>query len=63
LGYAAGRKTTIDVTDLIWKRASMKSFSLFLTTCGAMGYRMERHFSIASIRCGQAIVAKTFPSG
>src|ERR1700735_5592806 len=29
LGYAAGRKTTIDVTDLIWKRASMKSFSLF----------------------------------
>src|SRR5262249_48636272 len=29
LGYSAGRKTTIDVTDLIWKRASMKSFSLF----------------------------------
>ena len=29
MGYAAGRKTTIDVTDLIWKRASMKSFSLF----------------------------------
>src|SRR5260370_5569236 len=28
-GYAAGRKTTIDVTDLIWKRASIKSFSLF----------------------------------
>jgi NADPH2:quinone reductase len=29
LGYAASRKTTIDVTDLIWKRASIKSFSLF----------------------------------
>src|SRR6202790_5395652 len=29
LGYSAGRKATIDVTDLIWKRASMKSFSLF----------------------------------
>ena len=29
LGYAAGRKATIDVTDLIWKLASMKSFSLF----------------------------------
>ena len=29
LGYSAGRKSTIDVTDLIWKRASMKSFSLF----------------------------------
>src|SRR2546422_3858045 len=29
LGYSAGRKATIDVTDLIWKRANMKSFSLF----------------------------------
>ena len=28
LGYSAGRKTTIDVTDLIWKRASMSGFSL-----------------------------------
>src|SRR6267143_4901647 len=29
LGYSAGRKSTIDVTDLIWKRAGIKSFSLF----------------------------------
>src|ERR1700677_1756662 len=29
LGYSAGRKTTIDVTDLIWKRAWMAGFSLF----------------------------------
>src|SRR5712672_1716193 len=29
LGYSGGPKTTIDVTDLIWKRASIKSFSLF----------------------------------
>src|ERR1700723_736548 len=29
LGYSAGRKTTIDVTDLIWKRAHMAGFSLF----------------------------------
>src|ERR1700749_3104646 len=29
LGYSAGRKTTIDVTDLIWKRARMPGFSLF----------------------------------
>jgi NADPH2:quinone reductase len=29
LGYSAGRKTTIDVTDLIWRRASMSGFSLF----------------------------------
>jgi NADPH:quinone reductase-like Zn-dependent oxidoreductase len=29
VGYSAGRKTTIDVTDLIWKRAQMAGFSLF----------------------------------
>jgi NADPH2:quinone reductase len=29
LGYSAGRKATIDVTDLIWKRARMAGFSLF----------------------------------
>ncbi|HWN97936.1 MAG TPA: zinc-binding dehydrogenase [Blastocatellia bacterium] len=29
LGYSAGRKTEIDVTDLIWKRARMSGFSLF----------------------------------
>jgi NADPH:quinone reductase-like Zn-dependent oxidoreductase len=29
LGYSAGRKTMIDVTDLIWKRARMAGFSLF----------------------------------
>jgi NADPH2:quinone reductase len=29
LGYSAGRETTIDLTDLIWKRARMAGFSLF----------------------------------
>jgi NADPH2:quinone reductase len=29
LGYSAGRKTLIDVTDLIWKGARMGGFSLF----------------------------------
>ena len=29
LGYSAGRKTTIDVTELIWKGARMAGFSLF----------------------------------
>jgi NADPH2:quinone reductase len=29
MGYSAGRKTTIDVTDVIWKRARMAGFSLF----------------------------------
>jgi NADPH2:quinone reductase len=29
LGYSAGRTATIDLTDLIWKRARMSGFSLF----------------------------------
>ena len=29
LGYAAGRQATIDVTHLIWQRASIQSFFLF----------------------------------
>src|SRR5258707_3060425 len=32
LGYSAGRKTTIDLTDLILKRARMAGFSLFSPT-------------------------------
>jgi NADPH:quinone reductase-like Zn-dependent oxidoreductase len=35
LGYSAGRKTTIDLTDLIWKRARMSGFSLFAQTPAA----------------------------
>jgi NADPH:quinone reductase-like Zn-dependent oxidoreductase len=30
LGYSAGRTATIDLTDLIWKRARMSGFSLFV---------------------------------
>jgi NADPH:quinone reductase-like Zn-dependent oxidoreductase len=29
LGYSAGRQTTIDVTDVSWKRANMSGFLLF----------------------------------
>jgi NADPH:quinone reductase-like Zn-dependent oxidoreductase len=36
LGYSGGRKTTIDVTDLIWKRARMAGFSLFAQSHSAI---------------------------
>jgi NADPH2:quinone reductase len=36
LGYSAGRKTTIDLTDLIWKRARMAGFSLFAQSPAAV---------------------------
>src|SRR6202048_4802892 len=61
LGYAAGRKATIDVTDLIWKRASMKSFSLFAQPVGAWSAAWSVIFSLLQSGAVKPIVAKTFP--
>ena len=61
LGYAASRKTTIDVTNLIWKGASIKSFSLFAQPVSVLA---EAWTTITGLlRSGQVkpIVAKTFP--
>jgi len=61
LGYVASRKTTIDVTHLIWKRASIKSFSLFAQPVSAWA---EAWTTITELlKSGQVkpIVAKTFP--
>jgi NADPH2:quinone reductase len=60
LGYAAGRETTIDVTNLIWKGASIKSFMLFSETVSA---RLDAWSAISKLfASGQIkpIVAKTF---
>jgi NADPH2:quinone reductase len=46
LGYSAGRKTTIDVTDLIWKRARMAGFSLF-----APNERLFPASKVHALRC------------
>jgi NADPH2:quinone reductase len=61
LGYSAGRKATIDVTDLIWKRASMKSFSLFAQPPSA--YAEAWGAIVPLLRSGavRPIVARTFP--
>jgi len=61
LGYAASRETTIDVTNLIWKGASIKSFSLFAQPVSVLA---EAWTTITGLlRSGQVkpIVAKTFP--
>ena len=61
LGYAASRKTTIDVTNLIWKGASIKSFMLFSQPVSAWA---EAWATIKELlKSGQVkpIVAKTFP--
>jgi NADPH2:quinone reductase len=60
LGYAAGRETTIDVTNLIWKGASIKSFMLFTETVSA---RLDAWSAISKLLASgriKPIVAKTF---
>ena len=58
LGYAGGRKATIDVTDLIWKQASIKSFILF-----GQPQADAWNAIVPLLRSGviKPIVAKTFP--
>jgi NADPH:quinone reductase len=61
LGYSAGRKATIDLTDLIWKRASMKSFSLFAQP--PVTWEKAWNSIVPLLQSGaiKPIVAKTFP--
>jgi len=61
LGYSAGRKTTIDVTNLIWKRASIKSFSLFAQPPAAWADAWNTIVSLLQSGAIKPIVAKTFP--
>jgi len=59
LGYSAGRKATIDVTDLIWKRASMKSFSLFSQPAEVWTTAWSVIFPLLQSGAVKPIVAKT----
>jgi NADPH2:quinone reductase len=61
LGYAAGRRATIDVTDLIWKRATIRSFSLFAQPVTA--WEQAWSVIVPLLRSGSVkpIVAKTYP--
>jgi NADPH:quinone reductase len=61
LGYSAGRKATIDLTDLIWKRATMKSFSLFAQSTAAWEKAWNVIVPLLQSGAITPIVAKTFP--
>ena len=60
LGYAAGRKSTIDVTDLIWKRASINSFSLFAQPPEMWTTAWKAIYSLLESGAIKLIVARTF---
>lgn len=61
LGYSAGRKATFDVTALIWKGASIKSFVLFAPPAAA--WEEAWNTIVPQLQSGRIkpIVAKTFP--
>ena len=61
LGYSAGRKTTIDVTDLIWKQASITSFILFAQPQAAWVDAWNTIVALLKSGAIKPIVAKTFP--
>jgi len=61
LGYSAGRKATIDVTDLIWKRATMRSFALLAQPPAAWEEAWSTIVPLLQSGGVKPIVAKTFP--
>jgi NADPH2:quinone reductase len=61
LGYAANRQATIDVTHLIWKRASIKSFSLFAQPQSLWNEAWTVILPLLDSGAIKPLVAKTFP--
>jgi NADPH2:quinone reductase len=63
LGYSAGRKTTIDVTDLIWKRARMAGFSLFAQSPTAIAAAWRDILPLILSGSVKPIVERVYPFG
>ena len=61
LGYASSRKATIDVTNLIWQRASIKSFVMFDQPQAAWADAWNAIVTLLQSGAIKPIVAKTFP--
>jgi NADPH:quinone reductase len=63
LGYSAGRKATIDVTDLIWKRARMAGFSLFAQSPTAIAAAWRDILPLIVSGSVKPIVERAYPFG
>jgi len=63
LGYSAGRKTTIDVTDLIWKRARMVGFSLFAQSAAAISAAWRDIIPLIVSGSVKPVVERIYPFG
>lgn len=60
LGYAAGRESTIDVTHLIWKGASIRSFMLFAEPPAAWEHAWHAVGALLASGHVRPIVAKVY---
>jgi NADPH:quinone reductase len=63
LGYSAGRKSTIDLTDLIWKRARMAGFSLFAQSPTAIAAAWRNILPLIVSGSIKPIVERVYPFG
>jgi NADPH2:quinone reductase len=63
LGYSAGRKTAIDVTDLIWKRARRAGFSLFAQSPTAIAAAWRDILPLIVSGSVKPIVERVYPFG
>jgi NADPH2:quinone reductase len=63
LGYSAGRKTTIDVTDLIWKNARMAGFSLFAQSSTAIATAWRDIIPLIVGGSVKPLVERVYPLG
>ncbi|MEH2566195.1 quinone oxidoreductase family protein [Bradyrhizobium sp. AZCC 2289] len=63
LGYSAGRKTAIDVTDLIWKGARMAGFSLFAQSPLAVATAWREVIPLIVGGSVKPIVERVYPLG
>src|ERR1700675_2740826 len=61
LGYSATRKTTIDVTNLIWQQASIRSLNMFAQPQAARAAAWNVIVPLLQSGAIKPIVAKTFP--
>jgi NADPH2:quinone reductase len=61
IGYTAGRKAGIDVTDLIWKRARMAGFALVTQPPAVKRKAWEKVTALVIRGAVAPIVARTFP--
>jgi NADPH2:quinone reductase len=61
LGYPAGTKATIDVTDLSWKTSRIIGFNLFTVGPDAIGPAVGVLLSLLSEGKVCPLVARTFP--